>query len=525
MLNFTAIDFETANSFRGSPCSVGLIRVRDGKPVEARHWLIRPPERADWFDSWNTAIHGITPSMVETAPRWRSALTGITDFIGNDIVVAHNAGFDIGVIRHACAVDDIKWPEMRFLCTLVMARRAISLPSYRLPYVSEHFGVALLDHHDALADAKAVVDVVSALADLQKVDDLEDLATSIGVRIGVMSNGLYKGSVVTHAGAGGVLVQPELDPNADPEGYLYGRMVVFTGSLMSMTRQIAWEECSRIGAIAEKEVTKRTNVLVVGDINPAVLRPGSNLTGKARKAFELQDKGQEIEVMTEDDFLRCLTGSALEGIHVLNDQSQGQFAAPPETDSPQNRTTAVPKLRSVPLRDRPEPKPTPPPKALRRTPTPTDQICSSEGCHQKAAFKSSSKPTWCTDHIVEIQKIGGLKPLESFTHPEDWQFMECLSCAVPAHYRFAYTLEKNKEGEPTCRACFWRRWADHGGPRELVPLDEAKTFAEEHGYDYLGPLTTPSYQNDPHHVRCRRCTRISAQRLGDIHFGCSCKPK
>jgi NAD-dependent DNA ligase len=99
-----------------------------------------------------------------------------------------------------------------------------------------------------------------------------------------------------------------LNPNADPDGYLYGHVVVFTGTLMSMNRRIAWGECARVGAIAEHDTTKRTNVLVIGDINPAVLRPGSTLTGKARKAFELQDKGQDIEVMTEDDFLRCLDG-------------------------------------------------------------------------------------------------------------------------------------------------------------------------------------------------------------------------
>lgn len=81
---------------------------------------------------------------------------------------------------------------------------------------------------------------------------------------------------------------------------------------MSMTRQIAWEECANVGAIPEKTPINRTNVLVVGDINPAVLRPGSNITAKARKAFELQDTGQDIEVMTEDDFLRCLDGKPLD---------------------------------------------------------------------------------------------------------------------------------------------------------------------------------------------------------------------
>ncbi len=89
-----------------------------------------------------------------------------------------------------------------------------------------------------------------------------------------------------------------------------------------MTRDTARQECAKVGAVPEPTTTKRTNVLVVGDINPAVLRPGSNVTGKARKAFELQDKGQEIEVMTEDDFLRCLDGNTLEGAEVLIAESE-----------------------------------------------------------------------------------------------------------------------------------------------------------------------------------------------------------
>jgi DNA polymerase-3 subunit epsilon len=58
--------------------------------------------------------------------------------------------------------------------------------------------------------------------------------------------------------------------------------------------------------IPEPNVTKRTNVLVLGDVNPDVLAPGMVTTGKATRAFALQDKGQEIEVMTEDDFLRSM---------------------------------------------------------------------------------------------------------------------------------------------------------------------------------------------------------------------------
>jgi hypothetical protein len=98
------------------------------------------------------------------------------------------------------------------------------------------------------------------------------------------------------------------NPDANPDGYIYGRTVVFTGSLMSMTRQLAWNEVARAGGIQEKNTTKRTNVLVLGDFNPASVRPGAVLSAEAQRAFDLQDEGQDIELMTEADFLQILEG-------------------------------------------------------------------------------------------------------------------------------------------------------------------------------------------------------------------------
>lgn len=516
MLDYTALDFETANSYRGSPCAVGLVRVRSGRPVAEQTWLMRPPAAVDDFHPFNTSIHGITAEMVAGAPRWSDLLPEIMDFIGDDVVVAHNAGFDIGVIRYACAADNIPWPEMRFLCTMVMSRRQLELASYRLPFVHESLGFQFLDHHDPLADARAVVDIVTGLSNLTSAADIDTLAAESGISVGRMSAGVYLGSVAKSGGA--ALRQADLNPEADESGYLYGRTVVFTGALMSMTRQVAWDECARIGAVAEKDVTKRTNVLVVGDINPAVLRPGSNLTGKARKAFDLQDRGQPIEVMTEDDFLRCVDGRALLPPDALVDQGGDTSPQP------------IPgRQRSVPLAERPTPKPPPPPRPLRREPIPTDQLCAWDGCLSQAAFKTRTKPTWCVEHIEHIQRLGGLKPVESFTRPDDWQLTECLTCTVHAHYRFVYTLEKNALGEATCRACYWRSWArssrDGWGDTaeiESVSPAEAEQAAEQNGFDYLGPLTAPSLPGDPHLTRCRRCTKIAASRIGDIGFGCSC---
>jgi len=305
MLNYTAIDFETANSFRGSPCSLGMVKVRDGEPVDERCWLMRPPEGRDHFDLFNVGLHGITPAMVQNEPRWHELLPTVLDFIDGDVVVAHNAAFDIGVMRDACTFDDAAWPSLDFLCTLVMSRRALELPSYRLPFVMDMLGLPFDNHHHALADARAVAAVLRALAVRTETDDLRELATSLNVCIGQVREGVYKGSRRDEASRlHRSLVMPDLSPDADPDGDLYGRVVVFTGTLTSMTRQMAWDACAGVGAFAEKSVTKRTHILVVG--MEFDLRPGVPLTNKAAHAANLRDRGQDIEVMTEVDFLRSL---------------------------------------------------------------------------------------------------------------------------------------------------------------------------------------------------------------------------
>lgn len=282
-----------------------MVRVRDGHIVDESSTLIHPPAGFDHFDGFNTSLHGISAGMVTGAPSWRRTLERIVRYTGSDLLVSHNAGFDMGVIRYACTADDIPCPSVDFLCTMVLARRAYRLPSYRLPFVAAECDVDLGQHHQAISDARCAALIASGMARKQGAQTLTDLADSFSVRIGHMAPSHYSGSVRRSLG-GHALIRADANPDADPDHAFYGRVIVFTGALMSRTRQMAWDDVIKIGGIPEPSVTKRTNVLVLGDINPVVLAPGMVTTGKAAKVFALQDKGQEIEVMTEDDFLRSL---------------------------------------------------------------------------------------------------------------------------------------------------------------------------------------------------------------------------
>ncbi|MBN9190926.1 MAG: DNA polymerase III subunit epsilon, partial [Microbacterium sp.] len=79
-LDFTAIDFETANSSNASACAVGLARVRDGRVVARAGWLIRPPAGHDRFFDLNVRIHGIRPEDVVGAKSWSEQLGDLAAF-------------------------------------------------------------------------------------------------------------------------------------------------------------------------------------------------------------------------------------------------------------------------------------------------------------------------------------------------------------------------------------------------------------------------------------------------------------
>lgn len=182
-MDFTAIDFETANSSPASACSVGLVKVRDGRVVDTASWLIRPPSGHDVFSEWNVRIHGIMAMDVADAPLWRQQLPDLQSFAENDTLVAHNASFDMGVIAAACVASYLPTPSYDYLCSLQVARKTYHLDSYRLPVAAMAAGYEDFAHHDALADAQACAAIVVHAAQRHEASSLGELAKRAGARL------------------------------------------------------------------------------------------------------------------------------------------------------------------------------------------------------------------------------------------------------------------------------------------------------------------------------------------------------
>ncbi|KJQ53542.1 3'-5' exonuclease [Microbacterium sp. SA39] len=182
-LDFTAIDFETANSSPASACSVGLVRVRGGEVVATAGWLIQPPPGHDEFQEWNVRIHGIRPTDVLSAATWVDQFDRLCGFAGADVLVAHNAGFDLNVLRRAAEATGLLCPPYRSLCSLQVARKTYQLDSYRLPMAAAAAGFAEFSHHDALADARACAQIVIDAARRFEASDVFALADALSVRV------------------------------------------------------------------------------------------------------------------------------------------------------------------------------------------------------------------------------------------------------------------------------------------------------------------------------------------------------
>lgn len=155
MKDFAAIDFETANEYPSSVCSVGVVIVRDGEIVNRYYSLIQP--EPNYYNYRNSCVHGLTREDTEMERVFSKVWSEIEPLIEGLPLVAHNKNFDESCLRAAFRTYCLDYPDYEFYCTLSASRRQLgkSIINHQLHTVSAHCGYILENHHNALADAEA----------------------------------------------------------------------------------------------------------------------------------------------------------------------------------------------------------------------------------------------------------------------------------------------------------------------------------------------------------------------------------
>ncbi|ASI36630.1 DNA polymerase III [Exiguobacterium sp. N4-1P] len=180
-----AIDFETANRNSRSICAFGWSVLANGQVVTSNQVLINPEEE---FDAGNIRVHGIRPSDVWNEPALPEAMEqhGLYDLIaGAELIVAHNAAFDMGALQKAIQKYDLyQIPAFRYGCTVKLSRKLYPwLPNHKLNTMADFLGVSF-KHHDAKEDAYICALLLNDMLDRTNLDHPVTLHEFCGVRMG-----------------------------------------------------------------------------------------------------------------------------------------------------------------------------------------------------------------------------------------------------------------------------------------------------------------------------------------------------
>lgn len=307
---FLAIDFETASRQRGSACAIGFAKFENGEMVEVGNGLINPQISPHEWEAVNISIHGITPEMVEASPPFAEVWGQVMDRYSGIPLVAHYAAFDMSVLRAEFARDgDGHGPvePLRYACSATLARQAWpSMLSVSLDVVAAELGIDFT-HHEAASDAYASGMVTLEAIRMLECGTLDDALTKCDRVWGQINQDLSwdTGLRGTH-GLRAKDYAPDDDGEFDRDHLLFDQTVVFTGTLESMTRREAFQRLAAVGGIPGQSVTKKTDLLVVGDQDISRLAGGETMSSKLKKAATLRAGGQDVELIGESEFLRRL---------------------------------------------------------------------------------------------------------------------------------------------------------------------------------------------------------------------------
>ena len=179
-MTFTAIDFETADA--SFPCEIGLSRVENGVITESKSWLIKPA-CFPHMNPWNQRVHGISSKDVSKSLTFDELWAELHPWMEDSILVAHNAAFDMRVLRAALACYDLAIPRVQYFCSVNLSRKVwTQLSSHSLSSVSQFHDIHF-NHHRAGDDATVCARITLKAFETVDAANVEEALKQLGLSL------------------------------------------------------------------------------------------------------------------------------------------------------------------------------------------------------------------------------------------------------------------------------------------------------------------------------------------------------
>ena len=157
MSKFTVFDVETPNRYNNRMSAIGITVIEDGVITDDYYSLVNPETGFDYF---NIQLTGINEESVCNAPSFPEVWREIEPIMSRGMIVAHNAVFDLGVLKHCLQDYGIDWrPYTRYICTAKIGRKVLPGMSHRLNDLCCYYDIELC-HHQAASDSRACAEIL-----------------------------------------------------------------------------------------------------------------------------------------------------------------------------------------------------------------------------------------------------------------------------------------------------------------------------------------------------------------------------
>lgn len=303
MNDFVAIDLETANSNRNSICQIGITEVKDGIIQPSMSWLVQPD--GNNYDFFNKKLHGITPEDTVDSPKFPGVWKQVCPYLTDRVVVAHNTSFDMYALRDAFDYYQMEYPTFDYFCTLRIAKYIVKgCYSYSLDKILDHLGIEFEGHHEADKDSFGCAKLLLKCLEIDG-STLEELEDKYNFHRGKFAPNTFIAQLSKSSKNTISKKQDSLEEHpklVDEGNYFYSKNVCFTGKCAYGNRKELLQKVKDIGGVPSDSVTKKTDVLVVGQQDYRVVGD-SGMSKKQQHAIDLLTKGQNIEILSEAEFL------------------------------------------------------------------------------------------------------------------------------------------------------------------------------------------------------------------------------